>query len=161
MVRLALLTVLIALVVLSTATALKFDYDVRIYNRAADGWVNGCDEAMYCPMTVEEKSAGPFGTWIINEVDEEVNTVRNQGTKYPVVVLDPDEALGTFVGKVPPAVVRLENVDVSAYRIKDLVTDSYWTRKRNQIFLRPLDPSDDNQIWEFRPAGFDEEFAFW
>ncbi|KAG0255956.1 hypothetical protein DFQ27_005988 [Actinomortierella ambigua] len=163
MVRLAIFTSLVALVVLSTATALTFDYDVRILNRKSGGWLNGVDGYHWSPIVVEEKSHGDFGIWnILKAVEEEdyYNFV-NIGSGFPVMPTRPDKPLMTSGARIPPSRVRLEVVDVSAYRIKDIVSDLYWTRVHNEVFLRPLDSSDDNQIWEFRPQRFDEEFAFW
>ncbi|KAG0255953.1 hypothetical protein DFQ27_005985 [Actinomortierella ambigua] len=163
MVRLAPLTALVTLVVLSTATALRFDYDVRILNRKSGGWVNGHDGLSYAPIVVEEKSANAFGVWSVKQApDNGPNYIVNKGSESPIITpLDEEQPLVTFGGRLPPSFVRLEDVDVSAYRIQDTRTELYWTRERNLIYLRDLNTSDDNQVWEFRPEGFDDEFAFW
>ncbi|KAF9158538.1 hypothetical protein DFQ26_007506, partial [Actinomortierella ambigua] len=158
MVRLAIFTALVALVALSTATALTFDNDVRILNRKSGGWLNGEDGYHWSPIVVEETSRGDFGIWNIEKAvgEEDQYIFYNKGSGFPVMPTPPDKPLMTSGVRIPPSRVRLEVVDVSAYHIKDTRTNLYWTRKRNEVFLRPLEPSDDNQIWEFRPQGFDD-----
>ncbi|KAG0255955.1 hypothetical protein DFQ27_005987 [Actinomortierella ambigua] len=161
MVRTAIFAAVVALVVLSTATALTFDYDVRILNRKEGGWLNGHNIPQHAPIAVEEKSASTLGVWSIVDADEGEHIFYNSGSRLPVVPPRRGMPLETAAVFSPPARVRLEDVDVSAYRIKETSTELYWTRINSLVFLRPLDPSDDNQIWEFRPQGFDDEFAFW
>ncbi|KAF9158539.1 hypothetical protein DFQ26_007507 [Actinomortierella ambigua] len=158
MVRLAIFA---ALVVLSTTTALTFNYDVRIRNRKEGGWLNGRDTTQFAPIAVEEKPDGDFGIWAIRDVGKDSHFFYNKGSRFPVLPTRPDEQVMTSAVRIVPSYLRLESVDVSAYHIKDIKTSLYWTRVDNEVFLRPLDPSDDNQIWEFRPQGFDDEFAFW
>ncbi|KAF9155254.1 hypothetical protein DFQ26_009785 [Actinomortierella ambigua] len=155
------LVTLVTLVGLSMVTALKFDFNVRIRNRESGGWINGHNGPGYAPIVVEEKSASSLGVWRIDDGGEETNVVFNQATGLPVVVTDTGHPLATLKSLLPAARVLLEVVDVSAYRIKDIETELYWTREGREVFLRRPNSIDDHQIWEFRPQGFDEEFAFW
>ncbi|KAF9155256.1 hypothetical protein DFQ26_009787 [Actinomortierella ambigua] len=161
MVRLAIFAALAALVVLSTTTALKFNYDVRILNRKEGGWLNSYNNPQFTPIVVEEKSAGDLGVWNIVDDGRKGHFFFNKGSRFPVVPGNPGGPVMTSAARTVPARVLLESVDVSAYRIKDIANNMYWTRILNQVYLRPLEPSDHNQIWEFRPQGFDDEFAFW
>ncbi|KAG0253161.1 hypothetical protein DFQ27_007634 [Actinomortierella ambigua] len=161
MVRLAIFAALAALVVLSTTTALTFDYDVRILNRKEGGWLNGHNSPQFTPIVVEEKSAGDLGIWNVANYGERDHIFINRGSRFAVVTPRTGGPLETSAALIPPAVVRLEDVDVSTYRIKDIDTGLYWTREHSKVFLHHLDTSDDNQIWEFRPQRFDDELAFW
>ncbi|KAG0255954.1 hypothetical protein DFQ27_005986 [Actinomortierella ambigua] len=161
MVRLTIFTALATLVVLSTTTALTFDDDVRIRNRKEGGWLNGRDTPKFAPIVVEEKPAGAFGVWAIRDADEESHFFYNKGSSFPVLPTNQERQVMTSGVRIVPSYLRLESVDVSGYHIKDVKTSLYWTRVDNEVFLRPLDPSDDNQIWDFLLRGFDDEFAFW
>ncbi|KAG0255957.1 hypothetical protein DFQ27_005989 [Actinomortierella ambigua] len=158
MVRLVIFTALVALVVLSTATAQDL---YRVLNRKEGSWLNGHTGPDDAPIVVEEKSAGDLGIWRIVNDGGRSHTFYNKGSGLPVVSLDSEDPLMTTGAHIPPSRVRFEAVDTSAYRINDIETNLYWTRIDNEVYLRPRGASDDNQIWELQPAGFDEEFAFW
>ncbi|KAG0231787.1 hypothetical protein BGW42_008620 [Actinomortierella wolfii] len=165
MVRLAFVSILITLALLSLATALRIDYPIRIRSQVSGGWVEGKVPRLQFtneyPVVVNEKSSSPYGVWRLLDGPSGTNSFMNEETGYMVTVKD--NQVVTTRDPIEPNKLWLETVDTSVYRIFDIPSLKYWTLEGDKIVLRE-ETNHADQLWEFRPAGnydYDQPEFWW
>ncbi|KAG0237274.1 hypothetical protein BGW41_000232 [Actinomortierella wolfii] len=163
MIRLAFVSTLVTLALLSLATALSINYPVRIFNRATGGWVESPTPYLrygnIYPLVINQKSNGPYGVWRLLDAPDDTNTLENEKTGLKVSVID--SLVMTTEDRIAPSKLSFETIDISVYRIKDVASGLYWTSYDDLVVLRkPID--DESQIWELRPTGrnYFDQFPF-